>query len=220
MRAVLGKRLFLVQNPLANSRRHRHLPRWRFHFDLNHHRLYVNNIMKKQIYLILDNLRSSHNVGAIFRTADAVGVKKIFLCGITPIPGDEKQGNRRVKKVSVGADEFVKWEHCKNVLEAIKKLKKTITAKTQTRKTYRPRRSVCGQIQIISLEQTPKSILFTKVKYRLPLALIVGNEIDGIGENALKLSDIKIEIPMFGQKNSLNVTTATGIALYKILEFV
>ena len=71
--------------------------------------------MKKNIYLILDNLRSAHNVGAIFRTADATRVKKIFLCGITPTPSEEKQGNRRVKKASVGADKFVKWSYVKNI---------------------------------------------------------------------------------------------------------
>jgi len=156
--------------------------------------------MKKNIYLILDNLRSAHNIGAIFRTADATRVKKIFLCGITPTPSEEKQGNRRVKKASVGADKFVKWSYVKNIKAKIEKLKKQ-------------------GVSIVALEQTPESINYCQAKYNFPLALVIGNEIEGVGESVLKLADQKIEIPMYGKKNSLNVTTATGIALYKILEF-
>jgi len=156
--------------------------------------------MKKNIYLILDNLRSAHNVGAIFRTADATRVKKIFLCGITPTPSEEKQGNRRVKKASVGADKFVKWSYVKNIKAKIEKLKKQ-------------------GVSIVALEQTPESINYCQAKYNFPLALVIGNEIEGVGESVLKLADQKIEIPMYGKKNSLNVATATGIALYKILEF-
>ena len=156
--------------------------------------------MKKNIYLILDNLRSAHNVGAIFRTADATRVKKIFLCGITPTPGDEKQGNRRVKKASVGADELVKWEYTNNIKKKIENLKN-------------------AGVSIVALEQTPESINYCQAKYNFPLALVIGNEIEGVGESVLKLADQKIEIPMYGKKNSLNVTTATGIILYKILEF-
>jgi tRNA G18 (ribose-2'-O)-methylase SpoU len=156
--------------------------------------------MKQNIYLILDNLRSAYNVGAIFRTADAVGVKKIFLCGITPQPTDEKQGNRRVKKTALGAEEYVEWEYCKSALEAIKKLKDR-------------------GVQIVSLEQTPHSLIYTspRVKYKFPLALTLGNELEGIGERTLEKSDLIIHLPMLGKKKSLNVTSACAVMLYHLI---
>lgn len=156
---------------------------------------------KREIYLVLDNLRSAHNVGALFRTADACGVKKIFLCGITPTPSDEKQGNRRVKKAAVGADKFVVWEKIASAEKAIQKLRKNISG-----------------VQVLALEQAPESLTYTnpKIRYKSQVALIVGNEIKGVGERALKNSDYIIEIPMFGKKNSLNVASATAIVLYRI----
>ena len=80
---------------------------------------------QQKIYLVLDNLRSAYNVGSLFRTADAANVEEIFLCGITPTPGEEKQGNRRVKKTAIGAEKYLKWSYFKNTSSAIQQLKKT-----------------------------------------------------------------------------------------------
>jgi tRNA G18 (ribose-2'-O)-methylase SpoU len=148
------------------------------------------------LYLILDNIRSMENVGSIFRTADAAGVDKIFLCGITPKPP-----RKEIDKAALGAVDFVDWEYAENIKELISNLKKE-------------------GIKILALEQDPRSIPFDSslVARSSSLALMVGSETDGIAKDILDLADQIIEIPMHGQKNSLNVAVATGIALYALLE--
>jgi len=148
---------------------------------------------RNEIYLILDNLRSVHNIGAIFRTADATMVAKIYLCGITAHPP-----RKDLEKTALGAEKYVPWEYCETTVDAI---------------------NICRSqnIPIIALEQTDKSTDFHQFKFKKPLALIIGNEVDGIGNDNLALCDAAIEIPMYGCKNSLNVTTATGIALYEAI---
>ena len=149
------------------------------------------------LYLILDDIRSMENVGSIFRTADAAGVKKIYLCGITPHPP-----RKEIDKAALGAVDFVEWEFVTDIKNLIAELKSE-------------------NIKIIALEQDYRSVPYTK--YLIPntnnLALIVGNEIKGIDEEILDLCDAIVEIPMHGQKNSLNVAVATGIILYKIIEW-
>lgn len=147
---------------------------------------------KQQLVLILDNIRSRENVGSIFRSADAFGVGKIYLCGITPIPPHDK-----ISKSALGADEFVSWEYFKRTIDAVKRLKK-------------------DGIKIIALEQSKKSINIGKLNQASRVALIVGNEVSGVSAGVLKLCDQIIEIPMYGKKESLNVSVATGIALYEI----
>lgn len=149
---------------------------------------------KERLFIILNNIRSALNVGAIFRTADAAGVSKIFLCGYTPTPEDNK-----VKKTALGAENFVPWEKHFQVWRVLEKLKKE-------------------GVQIVALEQTPKSIDYRKFKPRFPVALIVGNEVSGLSDKILKYVDKIIAIPMYGKKESLNVAVAFGIAVYKITE--
>jgi tRNA G18 (ribose-2'-O)-methylase SpoU len=146
----------------------------------------------KDLYLILYNVRSRFNVGAIFRTADAAGVKKIYLCGITPTPPHHK-----IAKVALGAEDFVKWEYKKQTVTLIKKLRKQ-------------------GVKIIALEQSKKSVDFNKFKPKFPLVLIVGNEVSGLPDKILKPANQTIEIPMKGKKESLNVAVATGIILFAI----
>lgn len=150
---------------------------------------------KRSIYLVLDNVRSMENVGSIFRTADAAGVKKIFLCGITPRPP-----RKEIDKAALGAVDFVEWEYCEDVKSQILKLK-------------------TEGINIIALEQNPRSVPLSTF-YPLPstAALIVGNEVNGIPKEILDLADQIIEIPMHGKKNSLNVSVATGIALFELIK--
>ena len=139
-------------------------------------------------------------MGSIFRTADAVGVEKLYLSGITPIPLD-RFGKVRpdIAKVALGAELSVPWEHVSSTVRTIKKLKKDGYA-------------------IISLEQSKNSVLYNKIKIpkNRNLALIVGNEVKGLSKNVLELSDTIMEIPMNGGKESLNVSVAFGIAVYAL----
>lgn len=146
----------------------------------------------KEVYLVLDNIRSRENVGSILRTADAAGVSKIYLCGITPTPPHEK-----ISKTALGAETYMPWEYYKQTWRLLEKLKKE-------------------GMSIVALEQTKNSVDLFKFKPQFPLALVLGNEVKGLSPSILKLCDKKISIPMHGKKESLNVAVATGIALYGI----
>lgn len=159
------------------------------------------------IYLILHNIRSLHNVGSIFRTADAMSVKKIFLTGYTPQPYDFFGKIRKdFQKTALGAEKYMKWEKAKNISILIQRLRKE-------------------NFLIASLEQSPKSVslnaedirhLLRRRTSKSGIALILGNEVRGIPKSVLKSSDAVLEIPMRGKKESLNVSVAAGIALYAI----
>lgn len=186
------------------------------------------------IYLILDNIRSILNVGAIFRTADAAGVKKVYLCGITAYPSkkdiklydkivveepiliineDElpkikytpsqecirNSLEKRMKKTALMALGNVQWEYVAKTSDAIDQLKST-------------------GVTVICLEQAEKSVDYRSVEHKRPTALVVGHERLGVSKEALEKSDHIIYLPMHGKGRSLNVATATGIALYKIIE--
>lgn len=161
---------------------------------------------KSQIYLILHNIRSAHNVGSIFRTADATGVSKIYLCGYTPLPQLPAIGfqppaqARKIIKTALGAEKYVPWEQCKQTWRLLRKLK-------------------TAGIKIIALEQTKQSADYRKFRPKFPLALIVGHEKNGLSLKILKYVDDIIEIPMSGKKESLNVSVAVGVMLYKLFEF-
>lgn len=148
----------------------------------------------RQFVAILDNIRSRENVGSIFRTADAAGVSKIYLCGITPQPPHEK-----ISKTALGAEAIVPWEYNRQTWRLIEKLKK-------------------DGYQIIALEKTKNAENIFELKKTLrKTALIVGNEVDGLGTNILKQAEKKVVIPMYGHKESLNVAVAFGIAVYAIV---
>jgi len=154
---------------------------------------------KKDIYLILHNIRSLYNVGSIFRTGDASGVEKIYLTGYTPAPIDRFGKIRpQITKTALGAEKFVKWEHYKNISTLIKKLKKE-------------------KFNLIAVEQSLKSINYKKLKPRFPIVLIFGNEVRGLSKEILKKCDKIIEIPMQGKKESLNVSVAAGIVLFSLI---
>ena len=144
--------------------------------------------------IILENIRSLHNVGSIFRTADGAGWDKIYITGYTGTPPD-----RRIEKVSLGAEEFVAWEQFKDTLECVKKLKKE-------------------NFKILALEQTSHSqdLLSYKAEKNQNIALVLGNEVEGVTPEVLKKCDDCLEIPMRGEKGSLNVSIAAGIALYQL----
>lgn len=154
-----------------------------------------------KVALILDNLRSVYNVGSIFRTANASGVTHIVLCGTTPTPLDKKGDKRKdFAKVALGAEETVSWEYSKDTATCLTTLKD-------------------GGYYIIAIEQDEKSVDYKEVniKGKEKLAFIIGPEVTGMSQEVLGVCDIVAEIPMLGTKESLNVTIAAGIALYRIL---
>lgn len=167
----------------------------------------------RDIVAVLHNIRSIHNVGSIFRTADGAGISKLYLCGITPTPLD-RFGKLRLdfKKVALGAEKTVLWEYVSTTGRAVKKLKE---------KGY----------TIVSVEQSAHSVDFIRYKQRKKkIAFIVGNEVRGLTPSILKKSDVIIEIPMRGAvvrqahhprwngrgKESLNVSVAFGIVAYHL----
>ncbi len=155
---------------------------------------------KQQNILILHDIRSVENVGAMFRTADAAGIDKIYLTGYTPAPLDRFGRKRRdLAKSALGAEEFVPWEQKKMILPLIAKLKR-------------------NGFSIIAIEQDKKSVDYKKVKLKNKNAFIVGTEVTGIPKNILEKCDIIAEIPMRGKKESLNVSVALGIALFRMCD--
>lgn len=165
--------------------------------------------MKKQKnILIIHDIRSVTNVGAMFRTADAVGINKIYLTGYTPTPLDRFGKKRKdLVKSALGAEEFVSWEYKKNLIALIKKLKQE-------------------RCLIIGIEQDKNSVDYKKVStrggpafgWKGDLVFIMGTEVTGIPKNILQKCDIIAEIPMQGKKESLNVSVACGVALFGILK--
>lgn len=153
--------------------------------------------MKKEFFVIAHNIRSLLNVGSIFRTADAFGVSKIYLTGYTGTPNNPFHRSK-ISKTALGAENFVAWEHCASANSLIKRLKS-------------------DGVKIVALENNTKAINIHKFKPKFPLALLLGEEVKGIAKPLLKLCDSTIEIPMVGQKESLNVSVAFGIAAFKLI---
>ncbi len=153
----------------------------------------IDKVKKVPIYVVLNSIRSSYNVGSIFRTSDGAMIEKLYLCGYTPYPP-----NKQVLKTALGATESVKWKHVEDEVELVKKLK-------------------ADGIKICALEQTNKNIPYYKVKSNnFPLCLIVGNEITGVSQELIDLCDFSIDIPQYGIKQSLNVAVAYGISIFEL----
>jgi tRNA G18 (ribose-2'-O)-methylase SpoU len=151
---------------------------------------------KHELYIILDNVLDTYNVGAVFRLADATASKKILLCGYTETPP-----NTRIKKSSINTVELTKWEHFEKTTDAISSLRTKVKG-----------------IKIIAIEQDPKSIDYTNADYSYPVALIIGNETHGVSKEVLKMCDRIVELPMLGTNVSLNTMVSLAIILYKTLE--
>lgn len=147
--------------------------------------------MKNEVVVILDNVRSAFNVGSIFRTCDGAGVKKLYLCGITP-DGEHK----KIKKTALGAEGYLDWEHVKDSLQLTTALKNE-------------------GFKVVSVEQTEQSEDYKNFSYPQKVAFIFGNEITGVDPKLIDMSDHVVDIEMNGKKNSLNVATTVGIILYK-----
>lgn len=152
------------------------------------------------VFLILHNIRSVYNVGAIFRTAECAGVEKIYLAGYTPAPVDRFGRSRSdFRKAALGAEALVPWEAHKSAPSLIKKLKKE-------------------KVRVAAVEQAPRALDYKKLRVTGPTALVLGNEVRGLSGAVLRASDVVIQIPLAGRKESLNVSVAAGIVLFRVLD--
>jgi tRNA G18 (ribose-2'-O)-methylase SpoU len=151
---------------------------------------------KTPIIIILDDIRSLHNIGSVFRTADAFLIEKIYLCGITAIPP-----HKEIHKTALGATETVAWEYQKEVTEVIQNLKKET-------------------IKVFAIEQVENAVFLQnfKVEKSERYALVFGNEVYGVSQKAIELCDGSIEIPQIGTKHSLNISVSTGIVVWDLFQ--
>jgi tRNA G18 (ribose-2'-O)-methylase SpoU len=151
---------------------------------------------KTPIIIILDDIRSLHNIGSVFRSSDAFLIEKIYLCGITAVPP-----NKEIHKTALGATETVAWEYVENVLEVIEKLKH-------------------DEVSVYAIEQTESSIMLNNFKPEATkkYALIFGNEVKGVHQKAINASDGVIEIPQLGSKHSLNISVTAGIVIWDLFQ--
>lgn len=159
----------------------------------------LKNKERSPITLILDNVRSRNNVGAIFRTADAFRVNKIYLCGFTPTPP-----HRDINKTALGATETVPWEHHDRIQDLLTELKKD------------------ALVDLWAIEQTHHSLSLSKAHqflgHKRKPVLIFGNEVSGVGDEALALCQGAIEIPQWGCKHSFNISVSVGITLWEVFQ--
>jgi len=154
--------------------------------------------MEKEVAVLLHDVRSAHNVGSIFRTADASGVSKIFLTGFTPQPTDRfGRAQKEIAKTALGAEKYLQWEYKKSPLTPVSALRKS-------------------GWEIVAIEQDATAAHYRKFKLKKPTLFIFGNEVSGIKKSLLKKCDRILEIPMRGKKESLNVSVAAGIILFSI----
>jgi tRNA G18 (ribose-2'-O)-methylase SpoU len=148
----------------------------------------------KEVLVFLHDIRSLHNVGAVFRNADAFGIKKIILSGVTPVPP-----RAEITKTAIGAEEFVEWHSTNFPVKTLREMQKTHL--------------------ILGTEQTSDSVLLPDFSLPdKPLCLVFGNEVTGIDEELLPAINSFVEIPQYGHKHSLNISVATGVVLYGILQ--
>ncbi len=160
----------------------------------------LHKVKKLPVYVVLNSIRSSYNVGSIFRTSDGAMIEKLYLCGYTPYPPDKENqtGKKEILKTALGSTESVKWEYAKDPKDIITELKDK-------------------GVKICALELTDNPKKYYEVsKTDFPLCLLVGNEITGVSQDLINLCDISIEIPQYGIKQSLNVAVAYGIAIFEL----
>jgi tRNA G18 (ribose-2'-O)-methylase SpoU len=156
-------------------------------------------MMKKETALLLHNVRSAHNVGSIFRTADAAGASRVYLSGYTPTPKDRfGRAQKEIAKTALGAEQSTAWEHSKSTGPLITRLKKE-------------------GWRIVGVEQDKRSRDYRSFSARGRTLFVFGNEVRGLPEGIRKKCDVLIEIPMHGKKESLNVAVAAGIILFSSL---
>lgn len=154
------------------------------------------NAQKTPLIIVLDDIRSLHNIGAVFRTSDAFLIEKIYLCGITATPP-----NKEIHKTALGATDTVEWEYVKSVVEVVEKLK-------------------TENVEVFSVEQVENSIMLNNfsVSEKVKYALVFGNEVKGVSQQVVDLSKGVIEIPQLGTKHSLNISVSAGIVIWDLFQ--
>ena len=153
------------------------------------------NTEKTPITIVLDNVRSALNVGSVFRTSDAFLIENIILCGITATPP-----NKEIRKAALGATDSVKWEFFENTIDAISRLK-------------------TEGYHIIGIEQADKSTMLNDISLpKKPIAIIMGNEVNGVAQEVIDACNAVIEIPQFGTKHSLNISVSAGVVLWEMFK--
>ena len=160
----------------------------------------LEKIERKPIYLVLDNVLDTYNVGSLFRLADAVAAREVILCG-----GTERPPSSRIHKAAVGTEEWVSWQYFADAKLAISSLKSQIP-----------------NLKVIAVEQDERSTEISNFKFQIsnsqPVALVLGHETEGVSREVLDMADVIVEIPMFGVNKSLNVHVAAAVVIYKILD--
>lgn len=152
--------------------------------------------MKFPIYAILENVRSLYNVGAILRSSDGAGVKKVWLCGITPVPVSNGKSVTEISKTALGAEKFVEWEYEEEASDVIAGLK-------------------AKGVQVVGVEITKGAENFWEASFDFPVCFVFGHEVEGVSSEVLEMCDKKIFIPMHGKKESLNVEAAYCTVVYE-----
>ncbi len=150
-------------------------------------------LVKKPIYLILDNVLDTYNIGSLFRLADAIGAQEIIMCGASETPPSS-----RIHKAAVGTEEWVKWSYAATAAEAIKRLRDE-------------------GVKIVVVEQDKRAVKLAELEVKLPVAIVIGHETSGVSKEALDLADVIVEIPMYGVNKSLNVHVSASIVAYEVL---
>lgn len=151
---------------------------------------------KIPLIVVLDNIRSLNNIGSVFRTSDAFRVQEIILCGITATPP-----NRDIHKTALGAEDSVEWRHFESTKDVVLELK-------------------TNNIQIVAIEQAKESISLNEfqIKSDKPIAVIFGNEVEGVSDDVMEIVDECIEIPQYGTKHSLNISVSAGIVIWDLFQ--
>lgn len=156
----------------------------------------TGQIKRSPIYLILDNVLDTYNIGSLFRLADAVAAQEVILCGQTETPP-----NPRIKKASIDTWQWVPWQHAESAATAILNLKLKVK-----------------NLKVYVVEQSEKSVPYDQASYQFPMAIIVGNETNGVSKSAMEMADNIVEIPMFGVNKSLNVMVSGAIVLFEAVK--
>lgn len=158
----------------------------------------LKKIKRNQIYLVLDRITDTYNIGSLFRLGDAIGVNKMYLCGQMDFPPSS-----RIHKAAVGTENWVPWERAESTLSAVRELKKK-------------------GVLTVAIEQSKNSIPYQKLNENItfPVAIIAGNETEGLEKEVLDEADITVELPMYGINKSFNVWGTTAVIAYKILELL
>lgn len=151
---------------------------------------------KTPLIVVLDNVRSLHNIGSVFRTCDAFLIEKVYLCGITATPP-----NKEIHKTALGATETVDWEYAENVVDVVQQLKQ-------------------DGVEVQAIEQVENSVMLNdfSVQENKTYALVFGNEVKGVAQEVVDLSDGVIEIPQLGTKHSLNISVSAGIVIWDLFQ--